>query len=336
MSTTTATTLTCARCGTVATSPRAFCTSCGAPLQAPAPVLQPSSAPRPAPAALARAQPLAVIVGVGIDVALVVLLLLVTVLLVLSPVPAFGVFVALVTVVAAVFVPVRVLATGRGPGWTVTGVRLLTVADSAPLGWGRLLNPQRMWLADTRRGRGDPLAVAGVASVDAVAPWRHRAPTSRPTSLPDSPTSAEDDAHVGTSTTVVSLEEDERTSYRSPLVSRAGLLVVDENARYPVAPSMVVGRNPDIAPGQVPVVVTDFERSISKTHLLIERESDGALFVTDLASTNGTFLQAPDSAPRRLVAQVRTPLPDDTLVQVGEHTLRLDRAAGPNNHEALR
>ncbi len=53
---------------------------------------------------------------------------------------------------------------------------------------------------------------------------------------------------------------------------------------------LVLGRNPQLPPempGAEAVVVTDPERSVSKTHVIVEAR-DGDLWVTDLASTNGT------------------------------------------------
>jgi hypothetical protein len=54
--------------------------------------------------------------------------------------------------------------------------------------------------------------------------------------------------------------------------------------------ALVLGRNPQLPPGMPgaeAVVVVDPERSVSKTHAIVEAR-DGDLWVTDLASTNGT------------------------------------------------
>jgi pSer/pThr/pTyr-binding forkhead associated (FHA) protein len=56
--------------------------------------------------------------------------------------------------------------------------------------------------------------------------------------------------------------------------------------------------------------------SVSRKHAVIEKDGNGYWFVTDLGSTNGTFLN--DTA---LKSGVRTPLPPNSTLKLGSVTL---------------
>lgn len=67
-------------------------------------------------------------------------------------------------------------------------------------------------------------------------------------------------------------------------------LVFDGRVRMPLVRSLVLGRNPPPVGGDTVVVsLPDMSRSISKSHVRVDR-IDGRVFAQDLGSTNGTQL----------------------------------------------
>lgn len=70
-------------------------------------------------------------------------------------------------------------------------------------------------------------------------------------------------------------------------------LVDIDGTRFPLAPTNVLGRKPTSGPNDAQfIALSDPERVLSRTHLLIEVEGD-QLWVTDLKSTNGTEVLLP-------------------------------------------
>lgn len=92
--------------------------------------------------------------------------------------------------------------------------------------------------------------------------------------------------------------------------------------------ALVLGRNPSIPPGSgaVQVSVTDPDRSVSKTHALLEVR-DGLPWVTDLHSTNGTTLT--NDIGEALVCDpgAAVPVGDGWVVGLGQCELRIVRRA---------
>lgn len=92
------------------------------------------------------------------------------------------------------------------------------------------------------------------------------------------------------------------------------------------AGGIVLGRNP-VAPDDRPDAGTlgleDPERSVSKTHALLEVDG-GTLLVTDLASTNGVSLGI-DESTARLAPRAPTPVPDGAVLALGSLALRVRR-----------
>ncbi|MBV7412857.1 RDD family protein [Dermabacteraceae bacterium TAE3-ERU27] len=84
----------------------------------------------------------------------------------------------------------------------------------------------------------------------------------------------------------------------------------------------VLGRNPNYA-GAAPVVITDSGRSVSKNHLLIEREGDG-LAITDIGSTNGTALLDTGSRKNRLKPHRKYRVQVPAQLMLGQSTVRLE------------
>lgn len=85
-------------------------------------------------------------------------------------------------------------------------------------------------------------------------------------------------------------------SQPAPVARRAAeqplLLVLDTGERIEMSWAILLGRGPEVTestPGATPVAIADTTYSVSKTHVLLRRSAEG-VEVTDLASTNGTFV----------------------------------------------
>ena len=102
---------------------------------------------------------------------------------------------------------------------------------------------------------------------------------------------------------------------------RAGatVLVIDEETRVPVTSAMVLGRNPGTETGVTVVAVPDLGRELSKAHVGVTQGDDGVVRITDLASTNGTFINGEPLTPH-------TPrvLEAGEVVFVGGHHFRVE------------
>jgi hypothetical protein len=70
-------------------------------------------------------------------------------------------------------------------------------------------------------------------------------------------------------------------------------------------PAAVGTRPYALFPGCATVVVTDLSRTVSRNHMVVEPVVDG-IWVTDLGSTNGTFVFGPGVPETPLPARVRT------------------------------
>jgi hypothetical protein len=82
----------------------------------------------------------------------------------------------------------------------------------------------------------------------------------------------------------------------------------------------LLGRNPTPQPGEYfdhLVVISDYGKSVSKTHLEFGQES-GAFWVSDRFSGNGSIVREPESTPRRLTAGKRYRVVRGSRVDIGE------------------
>jgi predicted component of type VI protein secretion system len=101
--------------------------------------------------------------------------------------------------------------------------------------------------------------------------------------------------------------------------------VFDTGEAFTVAGRGVVGRNPSTADSGVVahvVPIDDPARSVSKTHLEFGAE-DGAFWVLDRRSTNGSALVHVDGTRERLTAGVRTAVPVGAVVEFGDRRFRV-------------
>jgi len=113
--------------------------------------------------------------------------------------------------------------------------------------------------------------------------------------------------------------------------ARSQLLVVfdtGQREQFDLPAAVNFGRGPVATdPGDVLIAVDDPDRLISKTHLRLEHDGEGA-WVIDAGSTNGSELVDDDGSARALQPGVRTPLEDGTRVRLGERVFTISRLIG--------
>lgn len=116
----------------------------------------------------------------------------------------------------------------------------------------------------------------------------------------------------------------------APSRARRGMvptLLLDSGERLTLDTALVLGRDPS-APADAPAEVyrwADMSRTLSKSHVRLEWDGR-QVWVTDLGSTNGTFVRgAGVSTP--LLPHQRTPVPSDVVVEIGDRTLTVRDAA---------
>ncbi|MDW4574015.1 FHA domain-containing protein [Microbacterium sp. M3] len=202
-------------------------------------------------------------------------------------------WIAALLAVAAVAAALAMLArTGRSPGGIAAGTRTVDRLTGAAPGTSLLaaLFTGRLRQCDLRRGR-DPFAPA-------LAPFVFPEPEAAPV-----------------------------TPARGGMRGVAPVVQLDSGQRFSLDSALVLGRNPS-APRDAPSAVyqwADLSRTLSKSHARLEW--DGQLvWVTDLASTNGTALRT-GGAAQPLLPYQRTPLPPDAVLELGDRVVTVKVAA---------
>lgn len=102
------------------------------------------------------------------------------------------------------------------------------------------------------------------------------------------------------------------------LPARVPVVELDSGQKLSLSNGLVIGRNPSPSAGSDDDVFqwSDLSRTLSKSHTRLEW--DGRLaWVTDLGSTNGTFLRVGDASQPLLPLQ-RTPLPTPATLELGD------------------
>jgi hypothetical protein len=110
--------------------------------------------------------------------------------------------------------------------------------------------------------------------------------------------------------------------------ARGWVLSPDGGSDVRLSQAVVLGRNPSAPPSAahaIAVAVNDPNRSVSKTHALIELR-EGLPWVTDLNSTNGTTLTNEVGEAVVCVPGSAVPAGDNWLIGLGEYSLRLIRS----------
>ncbi len=196
-------------------------------------------------------------------------------------------------VIAAVIVAATAWAlarTGRTLGHVAAGARTVSIHSGAPAG-ARLIGDTitgRLRTFTLRRGARDPLTPA-------LAPFRFPRTAPQHAVAPIRP------------------------------YTRAATIELDSGQRLGLESALVIGRSPSTT-ADAPASVyqwPDLSRTLSKSHARLEW--DGRIvWVTDLGSTNGTFLGAAGvgvTGGQRLIAFQRTPLPPTAVLRLGDRSL---------------
>jgi hypothetical protein len=105
-------------------------------------------------------------------------------------------------------------------------------------------------------------------------------------------------------------------------------LVLENGERHRIETAVLVGR--DAAAdgrwrGAQLISVEDATKSVSKTHAVFEADAAG-VWVTDLNSTNGVFVQHIDGAELDLEPGIRTLVASGAEVLLGDYALTIEKA----------
>ncbi|NRD26407.1 FHA domain-containing protein [Frigoribacterium sp. VKM Ac-2836] len=114
-----------------------------------------------------------------------------------------------------------------------------------------------------------------------------------------------------------------RTGQGRPAAASSSIVLeLDSGERLDLETTLLIGRAPVNREGEEHPVFAwaDLARSLTKTHALFAWEG-AVLWVTDLGSTNGSSLVAPDGTRQPLVAGLRGPAAPGYVVELGERTL---------------
>lgn len=240
---------------------------------------------------------------------------------------------------------------GWSLGWRVASVRLIDATTGSPLGLRRgsvvvadvlngpdpvapFISPAALPLGSERRtalasspsgiplrpARVDPsqLWTAGSGEAGAKTSGEGSSFTHGP-SLTPGPGAASGEP-IGTT-----LEAGvELTALRSSGPRAGGsVLVIDGGRQVPLTRRMLIGRNPIASASETAIAIPDLSRELSKSHLSIEQDSDGSVFVTDLGSTNGTSVSGVALRPH-----LRVPLGSGSIVDACGHSIQVISRAG--------
>ena len=235
-----------------------------------------------------------------------------------GPLVPLGLQIAAAALAVAVVALDVVLFVGRGRSLGRLALRLRTVDDltgrpPAVLRVdrrGRFSLRRQTVTVDLRRGR-DPLTSSSPVL---------RRPVLAPPEALTGPARAVDPAESSWRPDEATLG---RTGSGRPAPTAASVvLVLDSGERLDLESTLVIGRAPALRDGdEHPVFAwADLGRSLTKTHALLEWQGS-VLWVTDLGSTNGSSLVAPDGTRQPLVPGLRGPAAPGWTIELGERTL---------------
>jgi uncharacterized RDD family membrane protein YckC len=103
------------------------------------------------------------------------------------------------------------------------------------------------------------------------------------------------------------------------------LAVLDDGREIPVNGLVLLGRNPQPQPGEEDaqlIKIADDTRTVSKSHLAIATDADGA-FVVDRGSTNGSTVTASSGVSTRCQVGERVRVAEGSIVSIGDHWLEI-------------
>jgi hypothetical protein len=288
----------CARCGSLQSSARVLCESCGTVLT---PAAQGSvlGTYTPLLAGVARSSAVRGYLAVLTDV--LPLVIAAVIATVTGASGAFGkpILIGLLTVAFVVTQLLLFIRRGRTLGRLVFNVRTVDDLTGNPVGVRKIIAgiTTSQWMrrtvtADLGRGR-DPLTPA----------------------LPALPRSAiAEGSRVDEAVFARS-----RPGLAATTTSDAVALVFDTGRRQLITTSLLIGRSPESRSEQPVLALADLSRTLSKTHALLEW-SGSVLWVTDLHSANGSVLISPDGERRPLVPGIRGPAAIGWTVECGSRS----------------
>lgn len=126
--------------------------------------------------------------------------------------------------------------------------------------------------------------------------------------------------------------EDDIDATRVATRRRAGSpwrLVLPDGRQHVVEGVTLVGRDPSPSaewPDATLLAVDDPAKSVSKTHAVIEADSEG-LWITDLASTNGVVVVAPDGTEADSDDETRLRIAPGSDIELGDYILQVEKDA---------
>lgn len=104
-------------------------------------------------------------------------------------------------------------------------------------------------------------------------------------------------------------------------------VVLDDGREIDVAGLVLLGRNPHAQPGEEDaqlIKIADETRTVSKSHLAIATDSDGA-FVVDRGSTNGSTVTTSGGLSTKCRMGERVRVSEGSIVSIGDHWLEIRR-----------
>ncbi|PRA13449.1 hypothetical protein CQ010_02045 [Arthrobacter sp. MYb211] len=122
-------------------------------------------------------------------------------------------------------------------------------------------------------------------------------------------------------------EESGHTQLRSE-ASPEVRLVLDDGEAYVLGESALLGRNPAADDGEAVqelIVLIDPDRSVSKTHLLVQRGTSG-VWVTDRNSSNGSLVQSADGSTQQVAPGQPVQVKIGETVVIGDRSFKVEGA----------
>jgi hypothetical protein len=104
-------------------------------------------------------------------------------------------------------------------------------------------------------------------------------------------------------------------------------VVLDDGREIDVAGLILLGRNPHAQPGEEDaqlIKIADETRTVSKSHLAVATDSDGA-FVVDRGSTNGSTVTTRGGVSTKCRIGERVRVSEGSIVSIGDHWLAIRR-----------
>ena len=110
--------------------------------------------------------------------------------------------------------------------------------------------------------------------------------------------------------------------------SRTWVAVLDNGREVPVRGLVVLGRNPHARPGEDSaelVKLSDETRTVSKSHLALNLDSEGRLLAADRSSTNGSTVTTSDGVTTPCVPEQAVRVAEGSVISMGDHWLTVRR-----------